>query len=77
MLTLISYFEAIGRISLASYMPTDQDILRARVKTTGITYVDPLKLECPLTGKRETHFKIGDLTYKLFDVGGQRSERRK
>lgn len=43
-------------------MPTDMDILRARVKTTGIT---------------ETHFKIGELTYKLFDVGGQRSERRK
>lgn len=43
-------------------MPTDQDILRARVKTTGIT---------------ETHFQIGELKYKLFDVGGQRSERRK
>ncbi|WVO16296.1 hypothetical protein L204_103971 [Cryptococcus depauperatus] len=56
------YFDAIGRIAQPRYMPTDQDILRARVKTTGIT---------------ETHFKIGELTYKLFDVGGQRSERRK
>ncbi|WVR07038.1 hypothetical protein IAU60_004077 [Kwoniella sp. DSM 27419] len=56
------YFDAIGRIAQPDYMPTDQDILRARVKTTGIT---------------ETHFKIGELTYKLFDVGGQRSERRK
>lgn len=56
------YFDAINRISHPTYMPTDQDILRARVKTTGIT---------------ETHFKIGELTYKLFDVGGQRSERRK
>ncbi|CAD6580745.1 MAG: guanine nucleotide-binding protein subunit alpha [Tremellales sp. Tagirdzhanova-0007] len=56
------YFDAIARISQPRYMPTDQDILRARVKTTGIT---------------ETHFKIGELTYKLFDVGGQRSERRK
>ncbi|KAJ3480212.1 hypothetical protein NLJ89_g12295 [Agrocybe chaxingu] len=45
-----------------SYMPTDQDILRSRVKTTGIT---------------ETTFKVGELTYKLFDVGGQRSERKK
>jgi hypothetical protein len=25
----------------------------------------------------ETHFQIGDLKYKLFDVGGQRSERKK
>jgi hypothetical protein len=43
-------------------MPTDQDILRSRVKTTGIS---------------ETHFQIGELTYRLFDVGGQRSERKK
>lgn len=46
----------------SQYMPTDQDILRSRVKTTGIT---------------ETTFKVGELTYKLFDVGGQRSERKK
>ena len=56
------YFDAIKRISADRYVPSDQDILRARVKTTGIT---------------ETHFQIGDLKYKLFDVGGQRSERRK
>jgi guanine nucleotide-binding protein G(i) subunit alpha len=44
------------------YMPNDQDVLRSRVKTTGIT---------------ETTFIIGDLTYRMFDVGGQRSERKK
>jgi len=44
------------------YLPSDQDILRSRVKTTGIT---------------ETTFLVGDLTYKIFDVGGQRSERKK
>ena len=37
-------------------------MLRSRVKTTGIT---------------ETTFIIGDLTYRMFDVGGQRSERKK
>ncbi|EIE76171.1 hypothetical protein G6F47_009133 [Rhizopus delemar] len=56
------YFDSIDRIGEASYIPTDQDVLRSRVKTTGIT---------------ETTFVIGDLTYRMFDVGGQRSERKK
>ncbi|OBZ70966.1 Guanine nucleotide-binding protein subunit alpha [Grifola frondosa] len=58
----VYYFNAIDRMSSSVYLPTDQDILRSRVKTTGIT---------------ETTFKVGELTYKLFDVGGQRSERKK
>jgi len=58
----VYYFNSIDRMSQSSYMPTDQDILRSRVKTTGIT---------------ETTFQVGELTYKLFDVGGQRSERKK
>jgi hypothetical protein len=53
---------SIDRMSAPNYLPTDQDILRSRVKPTGIT---------------ETTFKVGELTYKLFDVGGQRSERKK
>ncbi|KAI8387300.1 guanine nucleotide binding protein, alpha subunit [Blakeslea trispora] len=56
------YFDSIDRIGDANYLPTDQDVLRSRVKTTGIT---------------ETTFVIGDLTYRMFDVGGQRSERKK
>jgi len=60
--SVVYYFDAIDRISLPSYLPTDQDILRSSVKTTGIT---------------ETAFKVGELTYKLFDVSGQRSERKK
>lgn len=43
-------------------MPSDQDVLRSRVKSTGIT---------------ETTFIIDSLTYRMFDVGGQRSERKK
>jgi guanine nucleotide-binding protein G(i) subunit alpha len=60
--TNASYFDSIDRIAQANYLPTDQDVLRSRVKTTGIT---------------ETTFIIGDLTYRMFDVGGQRSERKK
>ncbi|KAF9906695.1 guanine nucleotide-binding protein subunit alpha [Linnemannia zychae] len=56
------YFDSIDRIAKPTYVPTDQDVLRSRVKTTGIT---------------ETTFLIGELTYRMFDVGGQRSERRK
>merc|ERR1719245_1128058 len=44
------------------YQPTEQDILRTRVKTTGIV---------------EVHFSFKNLNFKLFDVGGQRSERKK
>ncbi|KAI8578345.1 hypothetical protein K450DRAFT_247475 [Umbelopsis ramanniana AG] len=56
------YFDSIDRIGDLQYTPSNQDVLRSRVKTTGIT---------------ETVFVIGDLTYRMFDVGGQRSERKK
>lgn len=56
------YFDSIDRIAAPDYMPDDQDVLRSRVKTTGIT---------------ESTFHIGELVYRLFDVGGQRSERKK
>ncbi|ORY05031.1 guanine nucleotide binding protein, alpha subunit [Basidiobolus meristosporus CBS 931.73] len=56
------YFDSIDRISQPEYIPNDQDVLRSRVKTTGIT---------------ETTFRIGELIYRMLDVGGQRSERKK
>lgn len=61
-LPISSYFDSIDRIAAHDYLPNDQDVLRSRVKTTGIT---------------ETTFIIQDLTYRMFDVGGQRSERKK
>lgn len=56
------FLDALPRISATDYVPTQQDVLRTRVKTTGIS---------------ETKFKYKGLTFKLFDVGGQRSERSK
>uniref|UniRef100_A0A7S0P5L8 Uncharacterized protein n=1 Tax=Calcidiscus leptoporus TaxID=127549 RepID=A0A7S0P5L8_9EUKA len=44
------------------YLPTEQDVLRARVRTTGIV---------------QQNFQIKDKKYTMFDVGGQRNERRK
>ena len=55
-------FDAVDRFASPGYMPTNQDILRSRVKTTGIT---------------ETLFNVNGMDYKVLDVGGQRSERRK
>ena len=57
-----SFFESLDRLFVPNYMPTDQDILRSRLKSTGIS---------------ETLFDLGALTYRMFDVGGQRSERKK
>ncbi|CDH48751.1 g-protein alpha subunit [Lichtheimia corymbifera JMRC:FSU:9682] len=56
------FFENAERIGEPDYVPCEQDVLRARSKTTGIT---------------ETRFKMGQLDIHMFDVGGQRSERKK
>ncbi|XP_073461598.1 guanine nucleotide-binding protein G(o) subunit alpha isoform X2 [Aquarana catesbeiana] len=56
------YLDSLDRIGAPDYQPTEQDILRTRVKTTGIV---------------ETHFTFKNLHFRLFDVGGQRSERKK
>ncbi|CAG7854906.1 Guanine nucleotide-binding protein alpha-3 subunit [Serendipita indica DSM 11827] len=44
------------------YVPTTTDVLRARAKSVGIA---------------ETRFDMGPLSIHMFDVGGQRSERKK
>lgn len=56
------FFDNVLRIGEPDYLPTEQDILCSRCKTTGIN---------------ETHFTYEELNIHLFDVGGQRSERRK
>ncbi|XP_065168255.1 guanine nucleotide-binding protein G(o) subunit alpha isoform X3 [Atheta coriaria] len=56
------FLDDLDRLGAKDYQPTEQDILRTRVKTTGIV---------------EVHFSFKNLNFKLFDVGGQRSERKK
>ena len=56
------YFNDLDRVSAAGFEPTEQDVLRSRVRTTGIVQSD---------------FKIKGLDFSMFDVGGQRNERRK
>ncbi|CAD6187092.1 unnamed protein product [Caenorhabditis auriculariae] len=56
------FFESIERIANPNYKPTEMDILLTRTKTTGIV---------------EVSFVIKKVHFRVFDVGGQRSERKK
>lgn len=56
------YFNKIEEIGKEGYVPDEQDILRSRVKTSGII---------------ETEFETKDMRFKMVDVGGQRSQRKK
>lgn len=56
------YLKELARIQEADYLPTEQDILRVRVPTTGIS---------------EYPFDLDSIIFRMVDVGGQRSERRK
>lgn len=56
------FLDRIFVISAPDYIPTEQDILRTRVRTTGIV---------------ENAFEIDGNQFRMFDVGGQRNERKK
>uniref|UniRef100_A0A8B9JU37 Guanine nucleotide-binding protein subunit alpha-11 n=1 Tax=Astyanax mexicanus TaxID=7994 RepID=A0A8B9JU37_ASTMX len=56
------YLDDMDRIASAFYLPSVQDILRVRVPTTGI-------IEYP--------FDLRVAVFRMVDVGGQRSERKK
>ncbi|XP_066269744.1 guanine nucleotide-binding protein subunit alpha-11 [Branchiostoma lanceolatum] len=56
------YLSDLDRIAEPDYLPTEQDVLRVRVPTTGI-------IEYP--------FDLDNVIFRMVDVGGQRSERRK
>jgi len=58
----IYYLENSVRFAVEDFKPNDEDILRSKIKTTGIT---------------ETVFEERDIEFTLVDVGGQRAERRK
>eukprot|EP00300_Choanocystis_sp_HF-7_P039813 c6134_g1_i1.p1 GENE.c6134_g1_i1~~c6134_g1_i1.p1 ORF type:complete len:351 (+),score=84.57 c6134_g1_i1:54-1106(+) len=56
------FFEDIDRFSAPHFLPVPQDILRTRIRTTGITNYE---------------FVSDGQKFQMFDVGGQRNERRK
>ncbi|XP_028310829.1 guanine nucleotide-binding protein G(o) subunit alpha-like [Gouania willdenowi] len=56
------FFENLTRIIMPNYVPTEADVLRVRVRTRGII---------------ETQFQVNGIVFRLYDVGGQPTERRK
>lgn len=56
------YFDKIREIGKPDYLPTDADVLRTRVRSTGVF---------------QATFCVKNLTFRVFDVGGQRNERKK
>jgi len=56
------FFDKVKEVATTDYIPNQQDVLRCRVRTTGIV---------------ENEFEIDGNKFKMFDVGGQRNERKK
>jgi len=56
------FFDRLDAVADENYIPTEQDVLRSRVRTTGIV---------------EHSYEIEGNRFKMFDVGGQRNERKK
>ena len=56
------FMDNLDRLVAEGYVPTTEDILRCRSKTSGVS---------------EISFRVQDRTYNLVDVGGQRSDRTK
>jgi hypothetical protein len=56
------FFEDVDRLASPNFVPTHTDILRCRARTTGIV---------------ETQFSMHNTHFRIMDVGGQRSERKK
>ena len=56
------FFASMDRVVADDYIPSLEDILRCRVKTTAVI---------------ETVFSYEETSFRMVDVGGQRSERRK
>mmetsp|Transcript_36051 Transcript_36051/g.44807 ORF Transcript_36051/g.44807 Transcript_36051/m.44807 type:complete len:380 (+) Transcript_36051:131-1270(+) len=54
--------ENISRVAQPDYLPNTQDIIRSRVRTSGVA---------------TELFHIEQATFEMYDVGGQRNERKK
>jgi GTPase SAR1 family protein len=56
------FLDKVKEIAQENYLPSEQDVLRSRVRTTGIV---------------SNEFIIDGNKFQMYDVGGQRNERKK
>lgn len=56
------YLQDLSRIASPTYIPTEYDVLISRVRTTQVTV---------------ERYQVDDVQLEVYDVGGQRAERRK
>ena len=71
-----SYFDAAARIGGNEYVPTDQDILRSRIKTTGLTeerfQVGQVRLESYRSkiGEELMRFRSCNMSFSMWEDNG-------
>eukprot|EP00041_Stephanoeca_diplocostata_P012961 m.220484 g.220484 ORF g.220484 m.220484 type:complete len:381 (+) comp19167_c0_seq1:444-1586(+) len=58
----VYFMDSLARIADPAYVPSDEDIVRARVPTVGV---------------HEYSFMLDNIDFLFVDVGGQKAERRK
>ena len=67
-LSVCSFLDDIERVTSLRFLPSDVDVLKARLKTVGVS---EYKFEIELGAGRHTGTE-----WRIIDVGGSRSQRR-
>lgn len=62
------FLDSLDRITQISYVPSDDDVLRARLKTVGVT---EYRFDMEASAGRESGSE-----WRIYDVGGSRSQRQ-
>lgn len=67
MFVCFSYLNELARITSPKYLPSEDDVLRARLKTVGVS---------EYRFQMESGYETGT-EWRIIDVGGSRGQRRK
>lgn len=76
------FLNALERVTRSGYLPTDEDILKARVKKfepTEMTFVqDSFRFRwVTRSSVRLIHYRLGSPSFSVIDFGDQESDRKK